>query len=128
MTGAYSRYPINMATVGWCLLAFPFSVYYALLLYSTVAWHQVGHFPYYGHPDPKDMGLNDLVYMLVFLLLMIGKVLSWLGSLAALPLMLAARLERRTPLRNVCVALLMCGLHIWFISTDPLGLWEWLAD
>ena len=113
--------------MGWFLLASPFPCYYVLLIYAGVAWHQVGHFPFYGHPDPKDMGL-DLIHDVVFLFCMIGGPLSLLASMGAVPLMLIAGSLRRRPLRYVGVALLIAAFHFWFINTDPLGLWEWLAD
>jgi hypothetical protein len=127
MAGTHKSHFKDTATVGWCLLAFPFPVYYALLLYAAVAWYQVGHFPYYGHPDPKDVGLG-LLYVPVFLFCMIGALFAWLANLAALPLMLVAATQRRTSMRHLSLALAISGFHCFFISSDPLGLWEWLAD
>ena len=127
MVTAHKSYIRNTALLGWFLLVSPLSCYYVLLLYAVVAWHQVGHFPYYGHPDPKDMGLG-VVHLFVFLFCMTGAGFGLLGNIAAVPLMLIAGLARRKLVPYFCVALIISVFHFWFMTTDPLGLWEWLAD
>jgi hypothetical protein len=90
MVPAYRKYFRNTAPVGWFQLASPFPCYYVLLLYGVIAWPQVGHFPYYGHPDPKDMGLG-VVHLFVSLFCMAGAGVGLLGNMAAVPLMLLGR-------------------------------------
>ena len=33
----------------------PLACYGALIAYACYAWFQLGHWPYYAHPDPKEL-------------------------------------------------------------------------
>src|SRR6478736_1227547 len=39
----------------------PLACYGVLLAYACYAWLQVGHWPYYAHPDPKELPHRDLL-------------------------------------------------------------------
>lgn len=45
--------PASIWALAPCLL--PLACYGVLIAYACYAWFQVGHWPYYAHPDPKEL-------------------------------------------------------------------------
>jgi uncharacterized membrane protein YfcA len=122
-----ASYLKKTAAIGWFLLTSPLLPIGVLFLYAVIAWYQVGHFPYYGHPDPKDMG-RDLLHLFVYLFSMIGGGLAVLATIGAVPLLLIVGRARKAPMSYLAISLLASATQIWFITADPMGLWEWIAD
>lgn len=85
----------------------------------------LGRWPYYGHPDPKDLGF-DLHHALLWF-----GLISTYFSPAVLPpaLVLHWSLARPRERAAGCIAFVL-GYAIWFSGAfDPSGrLLEWFAD
>jgi hypothetical protein len=122
-----ASYIRKSAAIGWFLLTSPLLPIGALFLYAVLAWYEVGHFPYYGQPDPKDMG-SDLLHAFVYLFSMIGGGLAVLASIGSVPLLLIIGRAKKARLRYLAISLLASAVQIWFMTADPMGLWEWIAD
>jgi hypothetical protein len=89
------------------------------VLFATAARVKLGHWPTYGHPDPKDL---------------FGPI-SFLGLILLSPLPLAAAVvagadawnARRLVWSLLVTACSFAGFVLWVVL-DPGGLGEWVAD
>lgn len=47
----------GMTTVQTSLMLLPWVSVVTILLLAAMAWAQLGHWPYYSHPDPQDVAI-----------------------------------------------------------------------
>src|SRR5688572_6312001 len=54
----------------------PLACYGALIAYACYAWFQIGHWPYYAHPDPKELPHRELLSIMTAVFLVgVGSVI-----------------------------------------------------
>ena len=98
----------------------PLASYAALLAYACYGAVVVGHWPYYAHPDPKELPVQVLLHIATIIMLM--GVLSVL----LLPIVYAAwrlvmRLQHRPVLQDsVWVWVYVAGAIAWIIDFSAL--------
>ncbi|MFN2107729.1 MAG: hypothetical protein ACK2U5_11430 [Candidatus Promineifilaceae bacterium] len=104
----------------WIWLA----LFFIFVVAGTV---QVGHWPTYGQPDPKDTGIFSILYYPVIVLLLL--------VMATIPIALGLaiiRLVRGVPqaIRSAEAAAYLAGLALLFVivNRDLGGLMTWLGD
>jgi hypothetical protein len=127
----------SQGTVRWvpslwliAYLAFPSALPLAflVLVYTTAARAAIylGHWPTYGHPDPKDLPEHFRP----------PEFLKWLIPLGSIPLvvgLIVLVVKQLVPLRwRLAISLwILVGLWAWSIVLlflDPAGVLEWLVD
>lgn len=106
------RWPIVLATVplwpiGW------------VALLASVARLLLGHWPSYGHPDPKDVFGPIPILGLI--------VLTPLPLIDVFGAGLHARGTRRCDWRILLTVCSFAVFVLWFVF-DPWGLGDWMAD
>jgi hypothetical protein len=88
--------------------------------FATIAWKQVGHWPHYGSPDPKDLNLPFL-HLAAMLSLPVGMV----SVLACLVVVIAAW----SSLKWRDIVAYAFGAVAWIVSFPLIGsLGVWLID
>lgn len=112
--------------IGWLMLALPILPIVVLLSYALIAWYQVGHFPAYGNPDPRDMGMSVVSRCVLGFTLLFPYF--YLLSIFSLIFLLIAGLQRRRLVRNLFIVLVVNAVYIGFMIRDALGLTNWIAD
>ncbi len=112
-----------MARISMAVVASP-TLMAIVLLYSfaiRVAF-AVGHWPSYGNPDPKSVGMDfhyEVVYNAMGVAIILPPVLGLLGCLFLVA-------NRRVFPAVACLLLGFAGLA--FLILDPNDLFNWLAD
>ena len=115
--------------IGLLALMLPILPALVLLSFSMVGWYQVGHFPSYGNPDPKAMGMGVLRSgVAIFTLL--SPYLLLLGDFCAVLFLLISGLQRHCVLRNLFTVLLANSFYFWIVTGFPLclDLASWIVD
>lgn len=99
----------------------------AILVHAYRASLYLGRWPYYGHPDPKDLpaGFHPPSQILAFLI----PAATW-GMSALLPGCLILKRVRRRQWLNAALGVVML---VWTAScivaaVDPGGIIEWILD
>ena len=94
-------------------------------LFVLRAYLAIGRWPYYGHPDPKDLGF-DIHHTLIWL-----GMLSTYFSPALLPPALVLHWSLARPKERAAGCLLFAATYaaFWTGAFDPSGRFgEWFAD
>jgi hypothetical protein len=94
----------------------PLACYAALVVYACYAWIQIGHWPYYAHPDPKELPNRSL--------LSIASVMFLMGALSVIVIPFAYSLWRvvavwrKWPIspHRAPVVLYLAGLAFWSLD------------
>jgi hypothetical protein len=106
--------------------ALPSMVLASLYTFAFRAALFLGHWPYYAHPDPKDLPERFHPYS-EFLEYLVPVMIS-----VALTCLLAFAVPRASPCRQfyyaVGGALAIGALPIILLLLDPAGVGEWVAD
>jgi hypothetical protein len=94
----------------------PVACYAAILGYACYAWFHIGHWPYYAHPDPKELPNHLLLQIasMVFLIGALSVVLIPLGYLS----WRAVAIWRKVSVspHSSCVVLYLVGLALWALD------------
>lgn len=100
--------------------AIPLAAYTVVIAFAAVAASRVGHWPYYSHPDPKDLQL-PLLHRAAFFAVLIAH--------AALLAALCALVVRPQSWQPRHMALLLAGGGLWlFEALRDQHLFIWLID
>ena len=59
----------------------PLAAFLALMLFAVLAWREVGHWPFYASPDPKDQHLPAL-HAVALLAIPLGTISALVGVIA----------------------------------------------
>lgn len=63
-------------------LLFPWATVTLILAFAGMAWWQVGHWPYYSHPDPKDVVVSGAeVGFVMWILIAVSLLASLVGAI-----------------------------------------------
>lgn len=89
-----------------------------VVCFAAIATYRVGHWPFYSHPDPKDLGLPVLHIAALF-----SYPVGVLSLLAGLMLLIASPAKWS---RADVVAFVAAGI-LWCVAT-PGRLFVWLID
>jgi len=114
-----------LPTLALVLAVFPVLLILALLGYAFQARLHLGHWPYYAHPDPNDLGwwLQDGALRLGFT----GFPLTALGAVC-LAIFGRSR-TREFPIWTVIItAAISAGLLVAYGRLDPGGFVSWFWD
>jgi hypothetical protein len=98
------------------LTILPLACYAAFLGYACYAWFQIGHWPYYAHPDPTELPHR--------LLLKITSVVFWVGVLSVMLIPVGYLLwravaiwkKRSVPPHRKPVVLYLVGVALWALD------------
>jgi hypothetical protein len=94
----------------------PLACYAGLLAYACYGWFQVGHWPYYAHPDPKELP-HDLLLRITSIVFLIGVL-----SILLTPLVyvvwrtLAAWKKWSVPAQGGPMILYLTGVTMWVLD------------
>ena len=121
--GTSDRWPISLIAAG---AALPLSYLTMLYTFALRAALYLGHWPYYGHPDPKD--LPEQFDPPEFLELLIPALAF--SFQAVLVVLLVKRFAGSA--RQLQAAGLI-AISLWFLSltlflSDPVGVLDWIMD
>jgi hypothetical protein len=107
------------------LAVFPVLLILSLLGYACQARLHLGHWPYYEHPDPKDLG-----WWFQHSVLQLGFIGFPLAALGAVCLAIIGRSQSREfPLWTVIgTAAISTGLLVAYGRLDPGGFVSWFWD
>jgi hypothetical protein len=117
----YARIKTRLLTAAVVFPVVWLAFFYLLVLRTRLA---VGHWPYYGHPDPKDTGF-DIHYFAVGLGLVAIPVFGLVAS--ALGLFTWLRF-RDVPWRLVLASFLVAVATILYLKTEPGDFIGWYMD
>jgi len=94
----------------------PLVCYGTLVAYACYAWVQIGHWPYYAHPDPKELPHRALLSITsaVFLLGVSSMIFVPVGYLVY-RVVAAARKKAISPHRGPAV-LYLTGAALWVLD------------
>lgn len=115
----YSSMTAPRFTLPGAISWIPLAGFLVLIVFATNAYLRVGHWPYYSHPDPKELRL------------------PWLraASLLAVPVTLLSSLVGLVSLvasphrwRKIHAILFLAGLGLWASIFWPHNLLAWVAD
>jgi hypothetical protein len=125
--------------LGWALLKnlclLPLVSYGVLIVYACYAWFQVGHWPYYAHPDPSELPYRLLGYItgVIFLAGAISILLLPVGLLIGR--LIAAGRGDSSPSLHRSTVLYLAGAALWltdFSAERTAVLWTsnigWFID
>jgi hypothetical protein len=116
--------------VGWL----PIASYAMLVGYACFAMSVVGHWPYYAHPDPKDLPGGSLVKVVTF------TTLAGLASVVLIPaafgfsrLVAAWQKKESLTLQQSAARMYLFGAIVWCIdlglkSAGRHSLTSWILD
>jgi hypothetical protein len=107
-------------TFGWAILRklslLPLVCFGVLIAYAGYAWFQVGHWPYYAHPDPKELPHRVLLYITgIFFLVGIFSILLVPVGLLVGRVISARRNYASSPLQRATV-LYLAGAALWLLD------------
>lgn len=111
----------------------PLIGYLGLTFFACLAALQVGHWPHYSSPDPKDVRL-PFVYMVASSLWVYSTVFVVIGAVALL--VMALRRHRAKGLMR-CLSYYLAGIFLWGLDASHAfphgetwspGLFYWLID
>jgi hypothetical protein len=115
------RHPVAVKpTFGWAILRIlsllPLICYGVLIAYARYAWFQVGHWPYYAHPDPTELPHRVLLYItgVIVLVGMFSILLVPFGLLVG-RVIAARRKDASSPLHRAAV-LYLAGAALWLLD------------
>ncbi len=111
----------------WRIICYlPWAWLIAFAFFTLAVTIQVGHFPYYGNPDPKDTGIFSSLYYIVTLgiPLLMASIPVW-GISGIIIKMTTTYRFRWQDVVLYLVGIFMCG---WVAFSDFAGLLTWLAD
>ncbi|MES2693937.1 MAG: hypothetical protein V4773_10725 [Verrucomicrobiota bacterium] len=102
----------------------PLTAYGVLLAFAMISWSSTGNFPYYSHPDPKDLNLH-VGYALASLSTLVGLLSLPVGAGA-----LAVSISQRTHTRSAAsdATFYALGLALWASDLLHTGLASWIFD
>jgi hypothetical protein len=91
-----------------------------LITFTVTAYFRVGHWPQYGKPDPKELGLPffHAAALLSYPVAIVASIagLIWLGTAAV-------------PWKKSRAAVFLLGISLWALSIPKAGsLLSWLLD
>lgn len=115
--------PLSLTAL--CLAAFPLVLLAAFFAYVARARLHLGHWPYYNHPDPKQLG-----WWFPHSLLQLGFVGFPVVALASMVLAAVGRARSREfPIWTIIATVVMASAAlIAFGRIDPGGFIEWFWD
>lgn len=105
---------------GWTLLKnlslLPLLGYGAVIVHACYAWTQVGHWPYYAHPDPKELAhrLPGYIAAVIFVAGALATLLLPFGLLVG-RLIAAFRGNASSSLHRA-TALYLAGAALWLLD------------
>lgn len=124
-----------MAAATRCAAALPLVGYFVLLAYAGYAASVTGHWPYYAHPDPKQLPLDLLLYI-VGVFMLVGAL-----SLVLVPAgygawrMLSAVRKRPVAPHAVWIVVYCVGAVLWIADYSAVhtqapwpSMIDWLLD
>jgi hypothetical protein len=98
----------------------PLIVFLMLFGYAAIAWAQVGHWPRYSQPDPKQLGLP---------ILHLGALLAYPLALVSVPACLLLVVVLWEDLRRRDIVVFTIGAAAWAFFLPLTGpLLGWLLD
>ena len=110
--------------------AFPLVGYVMLVLLACLAAFNVGHWPYYAHPDPSELGLIAPFVIAVSLLSLISIPVLALSGLVVWLVKRRARVK--FSLTRPMMGLYLAGVLVWGAEwmrfAAGAGLIEWAID
>lgn len=109
----------------WCLTMCVWLFPAALYCYAATATAVVGHWPSYGHPDPKQLGM-PLFHGGVMLAFYVS-LLAALALVVSEPIF-ALALGWRSSLFRIAIGVLGVAVAFSCFYPDPAGVGEWYAD
>ena len=94
----------------------PLACYAVIVGYGCYAWLQIGHWPYYAHPDPKELPHRVLLHITsaVFLIGALSVMLIPAGYL--LWRAVASWKKRPVPPHRTPVVLYLTGVALWVLD------------
>jgi hypothetical protein len=126
-------------TFGWALLRkvslLPLTCYCVLIIYACYAWFQVGHWPHYAYPDPRELPHRVLLYItsLFFLVGTFSILLVPVGLLVG-RVIASRRKDASSPLHRESVWYLV-GAALWLLDLSAeqtampwSSITSWLID
>lgn len=94
----------------------PLACYGALIAYACYAWFQVGHWPHYAHPDPKELPHRVLLNLTsVVFLVGVGSVIFVPAGYLVWRGVAAWRKKAISPHRRP-VAVYLTGVALWVLD------------
>lgn len=104
----------------------PWAWLISLAVFALTVTVQVGHFPYYGNPDPKDTGLLTAFYYIVAIgiPLLFASIPVW-GILGIIIKLTTTYRFRWQEVVLYLLGMLICG---WVAFTDFASLITWVLD
>ncbi len=105
---------------GWVLLKnlglLPLVSYGVLIVYACYAWFQVGHWPYYSHPDPGELPHRVLNYFtgVIFLVGALSILLVPVSLLIGR--LIAGNREDSSSLLHRATVLYLAGAALWLLD------------
>ncbi len=98
----------------------PLVAFFVVMLFASVAWRTVGHWPYYSHPDPKDLGLPFL-HTLALFAIPIGLLSAFIGTIGLI--------GAHEWWRQWHIGIFIVGVLLWASNMGQAGhLLNWLLD
>lgn len=94
----------------------PLACYAVIVCYGCYAWFQIGHWPYYAHPDPKELPHRVLldIASAVFLAGLLSVISIPAGYL--LWRAVASWQKRPVPPHRTPVVLYLTGVAVWVLD------------
>jgi hypothetical protein len=113
----------------------PLACYGVLIAYACYAWFQIGHWPYYAHPDPKELPHRVLLNIATFAFLVgICSVIIVPVGYLIWRMVMAWRKKPAPPHRRP-VLWYLAGVALWVLDSvaEPAAMpWtsniSWLLD
>ena len=113
----------------------PLACYAVMFAYACYGAAVVGHWPYYAHPDPKELPLRTLLYV-VTIIMLIGALSVLLLPIGYAVWRLVLKLkDRAVPKHRTWVLLYAVGAAVWIIDFVGVrvrmpwrSLIEWMID
>ena len=96
-----------------------------LILSATIARVMLGYWPSYNRPDPKDL-LPMFFGVFLFALILLVAPISFIGSVVIAGV--DWYIGRSRWALTLLVALGSMVMLFGWLSLDPGGFWDWLAD
>jgi hypothetical protein len=98
----------------------PVAAFALLMVFASIASKTVGHWPYYSHPDPKDLGLPYL-HSLALFGIPIGLLSAFVGIIGLI--------GAHEQWRRWHIGIFVVGVLLWALNMGQVGrLLNWLLD